>query len=402
MGIVVHKYGGSSVATPERIFHVAERVVAAKRDGASPVVVVSAMGKTTDSLLDLAKQISASPDRRELDMLLTAGERIAMALLAMAIRERGFDAVSLTGSQAGIITTTDHNQARIVEVRPARVREAIERGQIVIVGGFQGVSVDKEVTTLGRGGSDTTAIAMAAALSAPCSIFSDVDGVYSADPKVVGGAQRIDVLDPGEVLELSLRGAKVLAPEAVDYARRHGITIHALSTFQQGGGTVIAAVPSPGRGRAKAVTLDRGVLIVGWTGPRGGARDVLARVEALGLRCKDAAIGGGTTETLRAHLDTLNTRDPEGQLARAGIGGLLLYPELGTVTVVGEGIAERRAILDACLAGLEAAGIAVHAVRTTPFSLCCEVARDRLDDAVRAVFAALPDLHGSGTVAARP
>ena len=206
MSIVVHKYGGSSVATPERLKSIADRIVEHHRAGLLPVVVVSAMGRTTDALLALTREVSEAPHRRELDMILTAGERISMALLAMAIGDRGLEAVSFTGSQAGIITTTDHNCARIIEVRPIRVLEAIDQGKVVIVGGFAGVSTDKEVTTLGRGGSDTTAIALAAALQAEsCDIFSDVDGVYTADPKLVEQAERIDRLAAGEILELGLR-----------------------------------------------------------------------------------------------------------------------------------------------------------------------------------------------------
>src|SRR6187549_3957396 len=216
MAIVVQKYGGSSVADVARIRQVAERVVRTKRAGHDVVVVVSAMGDTTDDLLSLAKQVSPNPDRRELDMLLTAGERIAMALVSMAIRERGGDAISFTGSQSGIITNDRHVDARIIEVRPFRVQDELARGKIVVIAGYQGVSYKKEVTTLGRGGSDTTAVAMAAALDAEyCEICSDVDGVYSGDPRVVPGARRLSEISYEEMQEMAEAGAKVLNAQAV-------------------------------------------------------------------------------------------------------------------------------------------------------------------------------------------
>src|SRR5687767_8739928 len=231
MSIVVQKYGGSSVADVARIRQVAERVMRTRRAGHDVVVVVSAMGDTTDDLLALAKQVSPNPERRELDMLLTAGERISMALLSMAIRELGGDAISFTGSQSGIITNDRHVDARIIEVRPYRVQDALAQGKIVVVAGFQGVSRSKEVTTLGRGGSDTTAVAMAAALDAEyCEICSDVDGVYSADPRVVPEAQRIATLSYEETQEMAEAGAKVLNAQAVEFAKEKGIAIYARAT----------------------------------------------------------------------------------------------------------------------------------------------------------------------------
>src|SRR5512132_3351244 len=231
MPIVVQKYGGSSVADVSRMKHVAERVMRTKREGHDVVVVVSAMGDTTDELLGLAKQVSPNPDRRELDMLLTAGERISMALLSMAIRERGGDAISFTGSQSGIMTNDRHVDARIVEVRPFRVQDELARGRIVVIAGYQGVSYRREVTTLGRGGSDTTAVAMAAALEAEyCEICSDVDGVYTADPRIVPEARRVGVLSYEETQELAESGAKVLNAQAVEFAKTAGIAIYARAT----------------------------------------------------------------------------------------------------------------------------------------------------------------------------
>src|SRR5437660_393652 len=222
--VVVQKYGGSSVADPVKLGRVADRVAEAVKKGRSVVVVVSAMGKTTDELLALARTVATSPPRRELDMLLSTGERISMALLAMALEARGVDAISFTGSQSGILTNDRHSGARIIEVRPVRIQDELARGKVVIVAGFQGMSYRREITTLGRGGSDTTAVALAAALAAEyCEICSDVDGVYSADPRVVPDARRLDEISYDEMQELAEHGAKVLNAQAVEWARRAGI-----------------------------------------------------------------------------------------------------------------------------------------------------------------------------------
>jgi len=239
MGLIVQKYGGSSVADAEGMKRVANRIVAAKRDGNQVVVVVSAMGDTTDELIDLAKQITPIPSGRELDMLLTAGERISMALLAMAITNLGHEARSFTGSQAGVITTSAHGRARIIDVTPGRIQEALAEGAIAIVAGFQGISQDtKDVTTLGRGGSDTTAVALAAALEADvCEIYTDVDGIFSADPRVVPNARKLKTVTYEEMLELAASGAKVLHLRCVEYARRYDLPIHVRSSFTTNEGT---------------------------------------------------------------------------------------------------------------------------------------------------------------------
>lgn len=238
--IVVQKYGGSSVADIPKLERVAERVTATARQGKRVCVVVSAMGRTTDDLIRLAREITDSPPRREMDMLLSTGERIAMALLAMAIQKRGLEAISFTGSQSGIITNDRHSGARIIEVRPVRIQDELERDKVVIVAGFQGMSYRREITTLGRGGSDTTAVALAAALGAVCEICSDVDGVYTADPKVVLEARRLDSISYDEMQELAEHGAKVLNAQAVEWARRAGIHIYARATHSDGGGTRVS------------------------------------------------------------------------------------------------------------------------------------------------------------------
>ena len=233
MALVVQKYGGSSVPDAERIKRVAERIVATRKAGNDVVVVVSAMGDTTDDLLDLAHQVSPLPPGREMDMLLTAGERISMSLLAMAIHNLGFEARSYTGSQAGVITTSSHGRARIIDVTPGRLRSALDEGSIVIVAGFQGVAQDtKDITTLGRGGSDTTAVAVAAALNADvCEIYTDVDGVFTADPRIVPNARQIQTITYEEMLELAACGAKVLMLRCVEYARRFNLPIHVRSSY---------------------------------------------------------------------------------------------------------------------------------------------------------------------------
>ena len=245
MALVVQKYGGSSVADADSIKRVAKRIVDTRKAGNDVVVAVSAMGDTTDELVDLAQQVSPLPAGRELDMLLTAGERISMALLAMAIANLGYEARSYTGSQAGVITDSTHGKARIIDVTPGRIRSALDEGAIVIVAGFQGVSQDtKEITTLGRGGSDTTAVALAAALSAEvCEIYTDVDGVFSADPRIVPTARRLPRISYEEMLEMAACGAKVLHLRCVEYARRYSIPVHVRSSFSNREGTWVADEP---------------------------------------------------------------------------------------------------------------------------------------------------------------
>src|SRR6266850_292331 len=301
MAIVVQKYGGSSVADVNRLRLVAERIMRTKREGHDVVVVVSAMGDTTDDLLGLAKQISANPDRRELDMLLSAGERISMALLSMAIRELGGDAISFTGSQSGIITNDRHVDARIIEVRPFRVQDELARGKIVVIAGYQGVSYKKEVTTLGRGGSDTTAVAMAAALDAEyCEICSDVDGVYSADPRIVPAARRIGTLSYEETQEMAEAGAKVLNAQAVEFAKEKGIAIYARATSgplpgpdPSTDGTVVRKSAPRMPGTVVGVASERDILVL-----QGDAKpsELLALLDERGVAGKQLHIFDGRTD----------------------------------------------------------------------------------------------------------
>jgi aspartate kinase len=270
VGIVVQKYGGSSVADVARIQQVADRIVKTRASGLNVVVVVSAMGDTTDELLALARQVTENPARRELDMLLSAGERISMALLSMALNARGVAAVSFTGSQSGIITNDAHANARIVEVRPYRVQDELSRGRVVIVAGYQGVSYKKEVTTLGRGGSDTTAVALAAALDAEaCEIYSDVDGVYSADPRLVPAARRLSTLSYEEMQELAESGARVLNAQAVEFAKEKGIALYCRATAGGPGETVVRKCGPRAPGRVVGIASEAGLLRVSATGAFG-------------------------------------------------------------------------------------------------------------------------------------
>ena len=373
--------------------------------GHAVCVVVSAMGDTTDELLATAKRLSASPARRELDMLLSAGERISMALLCIAIRELGGDAISFTGSQSGIITNDRHSDARIIEVRPFRVQDELARGKIVVVAGYQGVSYKKEVTTLGRGGSDTTAVAMAAALGAEwCEICSDVDGVYSADPRVVPAARRLDELNYEETQEMAEAGARVLNAQAVEFAKERGIALYARATAQPppgslGGvdGTVVRRFAPRQPGSVAAVVSERDLLYLSATGAAGLAERVLALLD----RCH--AVGKQlqfhSPSDAPHHLALVLSRENlhgESDLSRAVEDyNLSAHPPehisvdngLGAVSAIGAGINASYRNLLAGSACLRAAGIVARAVATSSFRITWLVERTRLDDAVRRLHA---------------
>src|SRR5579862_1166251 len=350
MTIVVQKYGGSSVADVSRIRQVAARVMETHRAGHDVVVVVSAMGDTTDELLALAKQVSVNPDRRELDMLLTVGERIAMSLLSIAIRELGGEAISFTGSQSGIITNDRHVDARIIEVRPYRVQDELAHGKIVVIAGYQGVSYRKEVTTLGRGGSDTTAVAMAAALGAEfCEICSDVDGVYTADPRVVPRAKRIGTLSYEETQELAESGAKVLNAQAVEFAKEKGIVIYARATGSptpgadpSADGTVVRTFAGRPPGSVVGVASERDVLIVDAEseGPAGAgdAARVLPLLDEFHAAGKQLHLRGDRL-TLVLSRENLHHEARVREAIQQRLGGSVRIDDtLGAVSVVGAGI----------------------------------------------------------------
>lgn len=403
--IVVQKFGGSSVATPERLRHVAERVAQTQKSGVRVVVVVSAMGKTTDELIALAKSVSENPSRRELDMLLSCGERISMALLAMALSELGVPAISFTGSQSGILTNDRHSGARIIEVRPVRIQDELERGHVVIVAGFQGMSYKREITTLGRGGSDTTAVALAAALGAThCEIYSDVDGVYSADPRVVPQAQHIPAIGYGEMQELAAHGAKVLNAQAVEWAQRAGIVIHARKTQPMSPigretrvGMLASAASTPERAerRATAVTSSTRVVQIA---ARHGA-DVLAVLQREGVELRELTLDAD--DQLRAVFvrdDLPDFARTQGQLAAAAKGSLSVDDGCGSVTAVGPGLGTSPQSLLSVACGLRAAGLPVQRYQQSGLHLSIYLPSVHVAQATRLVHAllcGLPSAQGA-------
>lgn len=391
MAIIVQKYGGTSVADVEKIRQVAERIAARRAQGDELVVVVSAMGDTTDSLLALARQVTEAPPRRELDMLLTAGERIAMALLSMALNARGVPAISFTGSQSGIITNDSHTNARIVEVRPYRIQDELARGNVVIVAGYQGVSYRREVTTLGRGGSDTTAVALAAALGADaCEIYSDVDGVFSADPRVVPQARKLKEISYEEMQTLAESGARVLNAQAVEFARRAGIVIHARATAG-GTGTVVTGLPpadalesGTAPQRVAGVTGEKELILLSLSRPE-RLEEVLEFLDAASAPAKTvlAHTGAGFAMLLLSGENTYGRAALRADL-QARFGNELCWREgAGTVSLVGVGLSADGAALRRALAALDSIGIRPEGVQTAPLRLLMLVPAARVDDCIR-------------------
>jgi aspartate kinase len=401
MSIVVQKYGGSSVADVAKLKQVADRVMRTRREGRDVVVVVSAMGDTTDELLGLAKQVSANPDRRELDMLLTAGERIAMALLSIAIRELGGDAVSFTGSQSGIITNDRHADARIIEVRPIRVQDELARGKIVVIAGYQGMSYRRDVTTLGRGGSDTTAVAMAAALGAEyCEICSDVDGVYTADPRVVPAARRIGTLSYEETQELAESGAKVLNAQAVEFAKEKGIAIYARATRgplpgadPSSDGTVVRKHPPRMPGTVVGVASEKDVIVLSGSVPSGPAA-LLALLDAHHVSGKQLHVADGRLTLVVSRENLHEEARVREALAATFSGAIRIADTHGAVSVIGAGINASFENARRGTAAIANAGVAVDAIATSSFRITWTVARARIDDVVRLLHATFIEAHG--------
>jgi aspartate kinase len=381
VGIIVQKYGGSSVADAGRIKEVAAKIAARRAEGHDLVVVVSAMGDTTDELLALAREVTDAPSRRELDMLLTAGERISMALLSMALNALDVPAISFTGSQSGIITNDSHANARIVEVRPYRIQDELAQGRVVIVAGYQGVSYKREVTTLGRGGSDTTAVALAAALEAEaCEIYSDVDGVFSADPRVVPQARKLAEISYEEMQELAESGARVLNAQAVEFARRAGIVLHARATHG-GEGTVVGDVPAAPR--VSGVTGEKDLVLL-------QLRDVDRLEEVLEFLDAAAAPGKEVVASRPAGFAALllSLENVHGFSAlRADLecrfgGDVVCEEDLGAVSVVGVGITADGELLRRALESLQGLDIPVAGVHSTALRLTLLVPAVRVPDAV--------------------
>jgi aspartate kinase len=387
MAIVVQKYGGSSVADPSKLRRVAARVVDTARAGNRVCVVVSAMGDTTDELIALARQVSPAPPRRELDMLLSCGERISMALLSMAIAELGQEAISFTGSQSGIMTNDRHSGARIIEVRPIRIQDELERGRIVIVAGFQGVSYKREITTLGRGGSDTTAVALAAALGADyCEICSDVDGVYSGDPRIIDATRLLQAISYDEMQELAEHGARVLNPQAVEFARKAGIAIYARATAHAPaleGGTRVGAV-SEGRGAVGVAGMRD--LTRARARSRGG--ELLALLARDRVPLKRMSVDGEGATAVFARDDVPDWPAVRGRLVAALGAELALEEDLAAASVVGEGIGCDPGCLVRALEAARRLPVELAGYDASPLRLTLYVAPARLDDLVRALHRA--------------
>ena len=407
MGLIVQKYGGSSVADAASIKRVAKRIAEAKRAGDDVVVVVSAMGDTTDELIDLANEISPMPPAREMDILLTAGERISMSLLAMAIANLGVHAQSFTGQQAGVITDEVHGKARIIDVKASRIRAALDAGNIAIVAGFQGVNPDtNDVTTLGRGGSDTTAVALAAALKADvCEIYTDVDGVFTADPRIVPTARKLDRITYEEMLDMAASGAKVLMLRCVEYARRTEVPIHVRSSFSGRTGTLVTDEPAAKEeGQMEqpiisGVAHDRSeakVTVVGVPDVPGTAAQIFEVVAAAGVNIDMIVQNVSAAQTGLTDISfTLPASD--GQQATAALSAVqdtigfeaLQYDDtIGKLSLIGAGMRSHPGVSAKLFGALRDAGINIEMISTSEIRVSVVMRSDQLDDAVRAVHTA--------------
>ncbi len=399
MGLLVQKYGGTSVGTPERIQRVADRIVGTRRSGTDLVVVVSAMGDTTDELADLARQVSTEEHPREMDMLLTSGERISMALVSMAVNDRGQEAVSFTGSQSGIVTDTSHTRAKIVEIKGDRIREELARGRVVIVAGFQGVSKDREVTTLGRGGSDTTAVALAAALGAEeCEIYTDVDGVYTADPRIVPDARKLPALTYDEMLELASLGAKVLHNRSVEIARRFGVPVHVRSSFNGNEGTRIR------KGGAMEQVVIRGIAhdadiakiaLLGVPDRPGVAAEIFRGVGGHGVNVRmivqASGEGGKNDVTFAVGSHDVKTVLPIVEEMRKHLNAraFVYDPDVAILSVVGEGLATSPGTAGAVFDALAKADVNIELISTSSITITCMMRQQDVERAVRSLHQAL-------------
>ncbi|MER5935055.1 aspartate kinase [Streptomyces sp. NPDC002054] len=408
MGLVVQKYGGSSVADAEGIKRVAKRIVDAKKNGHQVVVVVSAMGDTTDELIDLAEQVSPMPAGREFDMLLTAGERISMALLAMAIKNLGHEAQSFTGSQAGVITDSVHNKARIIDVTPGRIRTALDGGNIAIVAGFQGVSADsKDITTLGRGGSDTTAVALAAALDAEvCEIYTDVDGVFTADPRVVKKARKIDWISSEDMLELAASGSKVLLHRCVEYARRYNIPIHVRSSFSGLPGTWVSNEKPESQGDEQVEhaiisgvahdVSEAKITVVGVPDKPGEAAAIFRAIADAEINIdmivqNVSAASTGLTDISFTLPKTEGHKAIEAlEKAKAAIGfdSLRYDDQIGKISLVGAGMKTNPGVTASFFQALSDAGVNIELISTSEIRISVVTRQDDVNEAVRAVHTA--------------
>ncbi|WP_243791041.1 aspartate kinase [Saccharopolyspora gloriosae] len=409
MALVVQKYGGSSLESADRIKKVAERIVETRKAGNDVVVVCSAMGDTTDEMLDLAQRVNPAPPERELDMLLTAGERISNALVAMAVEALGEQARSFSGSQAGVITTSAHQNARIIDVTPGRVQEALAEGQVVLVAGFQGVAQDtKDITTLGRGGSDTTAVAVAAAMNADvCEIYTDVDGVYTADPRIVPDAKHLEHVTYEEMLELAATGAKVLHLRAVEYARRYGVPLHVRSSYSPKPGTLIsgsvedlsveqAMITGVAHDRSEAKVTVRGVPDN--RGVAGKIFRVVADAEVdidMVLQNVSGSSSGRTDITFTVSRDNGAEAVAELEKIKSEVGfeEVVYDDNVGKVSLVGAGMRSHPGVTATFCEALSNAGVNIEIINTSEIRISVLIRDTQLEDAVRALHGAF-DLGG--------
>jgi aspartate kinase len=396
MSLVVQKFGGTSVSDADRIRAVSDHIARTRRNGDQVVVVVSAMGKTTDELLRLAGDVSNVQPPRELDMLLTAGERVSMALLVMALADQGVDAVSFTGSQAGIITDNTHTRAKIVEVRGDRLRQALADDRVPVVAGFQGVSTDRDVTTLGRGGSDTTAVALAAALGAEvCEIYTDVSGVFSADPRIVPSAKRIGKVSFEEMLDISASGGRVLALRSVEFARNHHVPLHVRSSFTWEPGTwVVEEDPSMEQAVVTAVTHDTSEAKVTLTGvpdkPGIAARIFRALADRhvnVDTIVQNVSLHGTTDISFTVPRDDLpaSLEVTRALLPEVGAAEVLADDDIAKVSLVGAGMRTHPGVSATMFETLAAHGINIEMISTSSIRISCVVRAERVEEAVRAL-----------------
>jgi aspartate kinase len=394
---VVMKFGGTSVADAERIKRAARRIVAQREAGHRVVAVLSARGKTTDELIAAAVEVSAAPDPREMDMLLSTGERISCALCAMAINDLGHKAISLTGSQAGIVTDTSHTKARILDVRADRIREALEEDRIVLVAGFQGVSTSRDVTTLGRGGSDTTAVAVAAALKAEvCEIYTDVSGVFSADPRLVPDARKLRVVSFEEMLEMAASGAKVLQLRSVEYARTHGVRIHCRSSFEDAPGTVVVGeeetMEHPLITAVTHSTEEARVTLIGVPDRPGAAASIFTALAEANCNVdtiiqNEPRTGGRSAEvSFTINTEDLTAAEDALEAVAAELGMSVDYDrQIGKVSIVGAGMRSHPGVAAKVFQTLAEKEINIEMISTSPIKISCVIRSDSVPEAVRAL-----------------
>jgi aspartate kinase len=404
VGLLVQKFGGTSVADPDRIRAVADHIVRTRRGGDDVVAVVSAMGKTTDDLVRLAGDVTRQPGGREMDMLLTAGERISMALLCMAVEDLGQAAVSFTGSQAGIVTDTEHGKAKIIEVRGERIRAALAEGKVAIVAGFQGVSTARDITTLGRGGSDTTAVALAAALGADvCEIYTDVEGVYTADPRIVPSARKLARVSFDEMLEMAATGGRVLALRSVEFARNHGVKVHVRSSFTWAPGTWITEEDAA----MDAVEAMEQAIISGVTHDTGEAKVTIEQVpDRPGIAAtifRDLAEAGINVDMIVQNVSSAGHTDisftvPRPDVERAArcmekivvdteASGFATDEHIGRVSLIGAGMKTHPGIAAKMFETLATEGVNIEMISTSTIRISCVVAEDDVERAVQSLHA---------------